>query len=838
MKRKYFTKIPNITLIILILNFTLIERICSQTPTTQDCLGAIPVCDYIYIEEFTATGNGNYDEIPPTGNNCPSHCMDGEHNSRWYIWTVIESGDLKFEITPQDQNDDYDWAVFDLTENDCGDIWNNVDNILSSCNAAGGIGYHGATGISTLNGGVVNCNNGGYTNKWNIDLPVYEGETYVLVVSDWTQSPGGYTLDFSASTAVILDDQVPFVDYIGEDLITSCGTNELIIEFNENVKCNSIQANDFKLEGPGGPYTVDSLYGETCALGGDNEREYTLYFSPAIYQGGDFTIEIKQFSFISDACDNYAQNVTYDFFVDLESPNVNAGEDIDIPYAGTATLDGSADGGSGNYFYSWEPPELLDDPNSPNPTTVSLTASTQFFLSVSDLVSTCVGEDTMWVNVVGGPLGITMSASSNEICNGERVDLFVFPDGGSGSYTYVWTSDPSGFNSSEQNPSDFPTDDIWYIVNVTDGYTDITDSIFVIVNEVPTANAGDDQVINEGTSTSLSGSASGGNGAYNYLWEPSSWLVTNTIPNPATLPLYEPTVFSLWVTDENECQSAPDNVLINASGGGLAAFPMSDSMEICLGQSTTIYANATGGGFEYTYEWTSDPTGFTSNQASIYVTPDVTTVYYLLLKDQYENEFEADITITVNPLPEIDLIPEDANVIGIDSIIVCVRDTITLDSGFDIDPPNTEYFWLDANLVNRYYTASTNGNWTDYQSHAVRVTNGYTGCIDSNSITILFDFNECAIGVPENISDLSGIIVIHPNPNNGNFEVAVNENISNLTISIFNTQGKKVFNKYLGENIVSGFSKQITTDLPSGIYLVHLKSGNQFLITKVFIDKK
>ena len=130
------------------------------------------------------------------------------------------------------------------------------------------------------------------------------------------------------------------------------------------------------------------------------------------------------------------------------------------------------------------------------------------------------------------------------------------------------------------------------------------------------------------------------------------------------------------------------------------------------------------------------------------------------------------------------------------------------------------------------------GNWTDYQSHAVRVTNGYTGCIDSNSITILFDFNECAIGVPENISDLSGIIVIHPNPNNGNFEVAVNENISNLTISIFNTQGKKVFNKYLGENIVSGFSKQITTDLPSGIYLVHLKSGNQFLITKVFIDKK
>ncbi len=837
MKHKYSTHSLYSTIIILLLNLTIFDNIYSQTPTTQDCLGAIPVCDYIYIEEFTATGNGNYNEIPPAGSNCPNHCMAGEWNSRWYIWTVIESGDLRFEITPQVQTDDYDWAVFDLTENDCDDIWNNVNNILSSCNSAGDIGYQGVTGISTLNGGTSNCNNGGQTNKWNIDLPVYEGETYVLVVSDWTQTPGGYTLDFSASTAVILDDLNPFVDYIGEDLITSCGTNELIIEFNENVKCNSINATDFKLEGPGGPYTVDSLFGETCELGGDNERQYTLYFTPAIYQGGDFSLEIKQFSFISDACNNYAQNVTYDFIVDLESPDANAGEDIDIPYAATATLDGSASNGSGNYIYSWEPSELLDNPNTPNPTTISLTSSTEFFLAVSDLESACVGEDTMWVNVVGGPLDITMSANNSEICNGQRVDLFVFPDGGAGTYTYNWTSNPAGFNSSEQNPSDFPVNDIWYIVHVTDGYTDITDSIFVIVNQVPTAIAGNDQVINVGTSTTLNGSASGGNGAYNYLWEPSSWLVTNTISNPATLPLYEPTVFTLWVTDENECESDPDNVLINASGGGLAAFPMSDSTEICLGQSTTIFANPTGGGLEYTYEWTSSPSGFDSDQASIYVTPEVTTIYFLLLKDQFENEFEADITITVNPLPVIDLIPDNVTVIGIDSILVCVRDTVIIDAGYDIDPPNTEYFWTDANLANRYYTASTNGNWADYQNHPVRVTNGYTGCIDSNSLTIVFDFDECAISVPETQSELSEVIVIHPNPNDGSFNITIKDNIANLEILIFNAQGKQVFNEYWAEAISSGYSKQINTDFPPGVYLIHLKSEDQILITKIFITK-
>ena len=349
MTKHTFVKILFTILTTLLLNFIFISSTYAQTPTTQDCKGAIAVCDYIYVEDSTAAGWGNYNEIPSGGSNCPNHCMAGEHNSRWYIWTVIESGDLRFVITPQVQTDDYDWAVFDLTTYTCDDVWSIPGGMLSSCNAAGDVGYQGATGVSTANGGVTDCNNGGQTNKWNVDLPVWEGETYVLVVSDWTQSPGGYTLDFSASTAVILDDQKPFIEYIGEDLITSCGTNELFIKFNENVKCSSVQPGDFLLEGPGGPYVIDSLYGEICDLGGNNEREYTLYFTPAIYQGGDYTLKIKYFSFISDACNNYADEYVYEFFIDLESPEADAGEDIDIPYAATATLNGSASSGSGNY---------------------------------------------------------------------------------------------------------------------------------------------------------------------------------------------------------------------------------------------------------------------------------------------------------------------------------------------------------------------------------------------------------------------------------------------------------------------------------------------------------
>ncbi len=819
----------------LLINILLVIQVFAQIPTTQDCKGAIPVCDYIYVEDSTAAGHGNYLEIPNGGNSCPNHCMDGEHNSRWYIWTVVQSGELRFEITPQVQTDDYDWAVFNLTNYTCDDIWNTIGNIMSSCNAAGGGGYQGTTGVSTLNGGNNNCNNGGPTNKWNADMSVTEGETYVLVISDWTQTPGGYTLDFSASTAVIFDDQKPYIEYIGGDLITSCGTNELSIKFNENIKCTSIQSNDFKLEGPGGPYVVDSIYGETCDLGGNNEREYTLYFTPAIFQGGDYTLEIKQFSFISDACNNYANSDLYNFYIDLNSPDADAGEDIDIPYAATATLDGTVSNGSGTYFYSWEPPDLLTNPNIQNPTTVSMTSSTEFVFSVSDQETACMGEDTVWVNVVGGPLGITMSTSSNEICNGDRVDLFVFPDGGSGSYDYIWTSNPVGFNSTVQNPSDFPETSIWYILNITDGYTDIIDSIYVIVNQIPFADAGIDQVINEGTITTLDGSASGGNGDKSFQWEPASWLQSSNIPNPTTLPLFSPTVFSLWVTDGKNCISEPDNVLINASGGGLAAFPWSDSSEICYGETTTIYANASGGGMEYTYDWTSDPTGFTSTNPSFSVTPSTTTTYNLLLKDQFDNEVMAYITIIVNPLPIIILKPDGANMFGPDTMLACVRDTVVLDAGFDSDPLNTEYFWLENNFENRYNIASTNGSWIDFQKHTVRVTDGYSGCKNTGGITILFHFDECAIGVPENSFDLEEIILIHPNPNNGSFTIKTTENLSDLELNMFDAYGKLIFRKNINGDYLTGSSLQISDDFNPGIYYLHFKSGLKTFISKVII---
>ena len=821
--------------LIVIFVFMISLSLKAQIPTTQDCLGAIPVCDYVYSEANTADGEGNYDNEIPSNQSCPNHCMDGEKNTRWYTWTVINSGDLRLVITPATSSDDYDWAVFNVTDYSCDDIYSHAIQMMSSCNASG---TTGPTGISSFLGGSQNCNPGGNSNKWSIDLPVFEGESFVICVSDWTQTPGGYTLDFSASSATIFDDFQPYLSDVAGNEITACGTNEIHIVFNENVKCNSIQEGDFTLTGPGGPYVIDSIFGNNCDIGGNNERDFYLYCTPAIYQSGEYFLEINENSFISDPCNNYTLPDIHPFNIELETPEASAGEDIDIAYGGTATIDGSAEGGSGNYSYHWEPADLLIDANVQNPTTIALINSTEFSLELDDNISNCKSEDIMWVNVVGGPLSLLATVDNEVICHGEMVNLMASPDGGSGNYTYTWTSVPPGFNSTQQNPSDFSNEDITYYVEVTDGFTVLNASVSVVVNEKPIADAGEDIEIQLGTTTQLSGTATVGSGDYLYHWEPSSWLEQNEVQNPITLLLPETTLFTLLVTDNNSgCESEIDEMHVVVSSDILSASPFASPQTICSSHSTTISAIPSGGGGGYEYTWTSDPAGFESNEEVFTVSPTVSTRYDLVLTDQFDNEITGHINVTVNPSPIINLVPDDAIIIGLDTISVCISDSVWLDSGFDDDPLGTTYFWVNENYNNRHFNAQTSGSWIDIQTHKVIVNHGITSCSDSSQITIFFDYNECDISVPENTVGLKDAVSILPNPNNGNFSVNINMPVEDMSLKVYDIRGAILFETYMDGRYETNYNHNINSGIShKGIYLVVLQTGGEWFLQKMVIN--
>ncbi|MCD4696409.1 MAG: hypothetical protein K8S16_09245, partial [Bacteroidales bacterium] len=83
--------------------------------------------------------------------------------------------------------------------------------------------------------------------------------------------------------------------------------------------------------------------------------------------------------------------------------------------------------------------------------------------------------------VVYDSVHVVASAEPSDICVGESVQLDATASGGYGNYSYSWTSDPPGFNSSLQNPVVAPTTNTTYYVEVSDGFDSDTGSVLVSV---------------------------------------------------------------------------------------------------------------------------------------------------------------------------------------------------------------------------------------------------------------------------------------------------------------------------------------------------------------------
>jgi len=716
----------------------------AQIPTVQDCLGAIPVCQEVYFTEQSYIGSGNYpNEINPD-QVCPYSCMDGEKNDVWYIITVQNSGIVRFTITPNDPNDDYDWAVYSLNGFECYQIYNDAIEMQASCNAYGNLGYNGPTGASTAMGGTTNCQNGGLTNKWNIDIPVSTGETYVMCVSNWSQSQYGYTLDFSASTASIFDNVKPYISEF-QETIGCAGETSLYFDFSENVKCSTVQPSDFELKDASGfVYTITDVIGDACEVGGTQEKRFTLIFNPPIMNGGDYKLKIV--GPIQDLCDNIANSTEYSFTLVEGLPPVDftglypfwcVNEDPDTlygnhyPETGNGTFEGPGITDLGNNSAQFDPGAA--GVGGPYSITYTYTDAGGCSNSISRLVTVrslpiqfpvggggayCEGSlgpevylDTntseAFVNYelflngvttgqvilgtgVGGinfghqeiPGTYTIKAygncgSSDMLGSAEIIAALVpavFDVSGGGNYcenedgvsvllsgseegvTYELLLDSLSTGTVLQGNGGplsfdhvtFPGSYSVYAYNEICSDT-MAGSVEVGIYPVPAADAGADQTIPYGTWTTLDGSGSGGTPDYTWHWEPANMLIDPDVENPMTVNMTATTIFYLTITDDNGCQDE-DDMKVTVTGGPLGVEVTAEQESLCLGVGTYLHALASGGSGTYTYDWVSNPPGFTSTSSDPYISPQVTTEYTVTINDGY-NTVEGSITITVKPLP-------------------------------------------------------------------------------------------------------------------------------------------------------------------------------------------
>jgi len=191
-----------------------------------------------------------------------------------------------------------------------------------------------------------------------------------------------------------------------------------------------------------------------------------------------------------------------------------------------------------------------------------------------------------------------------------------------------------------------------HAINATTGCEqNMNGSVEIIINPLPTAYAGPDQTIPHGIFTTLTGSNSGGTSPLEPLWTPPTMIYSGaTTLSPQTENIYETIIFNLQITDIKGCEDN-DQVQIIVNGNPLSVVASVDINTICDGDTAQLSASGSGGSEVYTFAWSSNPIGFSSNEQNPTDTPSTTTLYTVTIDDGY-NTATSSVTIIVNPLPD------------------------------------------------------------------------------------------------------------------------------------------------------------------------------------------
>ena len=519
--------------------------------------------------------------------------------------------------------------------------------------------------------------------------------------------------------------------------------------------------------------------------------------------------------------------------VNVDVTNANGCEGSSVPFSVTVnalptpTISGDdevCDGNDGTYStessssYTWS----IDPTNAG--TIISGQGTSSIVVEWND--SGDVNVDVTNANGCEGssvPFSVTVNALPDPSITG---DTPVCEDS-EGIYTtetadsYSWSIDPSsagtilsGQGTSELNVEWYASGDVNVTVTNTNGCEGST-SFAVTVNDKPIANAGDDQSIPYGTSTTLDGSATGGDGTYTYSWTPADMVIDPSDPQTATVPFEAPQTLTLEVTDGNGCISNLDDVFIDVTGGPLGLDPDVDPDATYGDTQVQLSANAYGGTESYTYSWTSDPVGFTSTEENPVDTPTATTIYICEVDDGNNTE-TAEVTVTVYDQLVVDAGPD----MGLE-----LEQTVQLEGSYTGGSGDMSILWTGVDnsipISDPFILNPIAGPFfeIDVYYFVLTTTDNLLGI--SISDTMFVD-------VIEDVETFStDDINIYPNPTLGN--LFIQAQVKPEIVSIINIDGSEVLRI---ENI-SKMNKIDLSSIPSGVYFIRITFKNQTVIKKI-----
>lgn len=290
--------------------------------------------------------------------------------------------------------------------------------------------------------------------------------------------------------------------------------------------------------------------------------------------------------------------------------------------------------------------------------------------------------------------------------------------GASVSYTDLSTNIPSTWSwsfpggtpatSTVQNPTVvYNTPGVYNVTLVaTNAHGSNTKTVtgYITVNAIPSANAGPNASICNGSSTTLNGS-----GGTSYSWLPVTGLSSATIANPVANPT---ATTNYTVTVTNAGCSATDVVTITVNPVPVAN--AGSDASICSGSSAPL--TASGGS---SYSWGPAAGLSSTTSASPVASPTVTTTYTVTVTAAGCSSTDA-VLVTVNPTPA-------ANA-GSD-VTICNGASTTLNAS-----GGTSYSWLPATGLSSATIANPVAAPTASTNYTVTVTSG--GCSSTDVVRV------------------------------------------------------------------------------------------------------
>jgi len=311
-------------------------------------------------------------------------------------------------------------------------------------------------------------------------------------------------------------------------------------------------------------------------------------------------------------------------------PVADAGPDIEICEGSSVQTCGIATSAGPQYTFEWSPNFGMNDSTLVCPT------FSPPFTTIYTLVVTSNGCPSYADSVVV-TVRPTLTADAGQvrtICAGDSVQLDGQYNGAWAPTGFVWYPSIGLSDSTAQTPMASPASTTWYYFTVFNGLCPSdTDSVQVIVNPKPIANAGPDlQLCPEGDSIAISmATATAGLPPYTYLWQPSSGLQDANLLNPNIKP-DTTTLYTLTVitgTAPNVCTDTDTMWVIVKPGLDISVAV--DTNTVCQGQLAQI--TSSGGSGSAVFTWSPSIGLVNPNDANTWAYPDTTVTYVLTVTE-------------------------------------------------------------------------------------------------------------------------------------------------------------------------------------------------------------